>query len=39
MAGNSETEEALGLMMISLAKNDAGTWDIAMNVDIDSNRL
>ena len=31
--------EALGLMMIGLAKNGAGTWDIAMNVDIDSNRL
>jgi NAD(P)-dependent dehydrogenase (short-subunit alcohol dehydrogenase family) len=39
MASNSETEEALGLMMIGLAKNGAGTWDIAMNVDIDSNRL
>jgi len=25
--------------MIGLAKNGAGTWDIAMNVDIDSNRL
>ena len=31
--------EALGLLMIGLAKNGAGTWDIAMNVDIDSNRL
>jgi hypothetical protein len=38
-AGNSETEQALGLMMIGQAKNGAGTWDIAMNVDIDSNRL
>jgi predicted dinucleotide-binding enzyme len=28
------TLEALGLMMIGLAKNDAGTWDIALNVDI-----
>jgi predicted dinucleotide-binding enzyme len=26
--------EALGLMMIGLAKNGAGTWDFAMNVDI-----
>jgi hypothetical protein len=30
---------ALGLMMIGLAKNGTGSWDIAMNVDIDSNRL
>jgi predicted dinucleotide-binding enzyme len=30
----AQTLEALGLMMISLAKNGAGTWDIAMNVDI-----
>ncbi|MGZ3433372.1 MAG: NADPH-dependent F420 reductase [Isosphaeraceae bacterium] len=29
------TLEALGLMMIGLAKNGAGTWDIALNVDID----
>ena len=28
------TLEALGLMMISLAKNGAGSWDIAMHVDI-----
>ena len=28
------TLEALGLMMISLAKNGAGTWNIAMNVEI-----
>ncbi|WP_370678236.1 NADPH-dependent F420 reductase [Pleomorphomonas sp. PLEO] len=28
------TLEALGLMMIGLAKNGAGTWDLAMNVDI-----
>ena len=28
------TLEALGLMMIGLAKNGAGTWDIALNVDI-----
>ena len=28
------TLEALGLMMIGLAKNGAGTWDIAMKVDI-----
>ncbi|MGH7100937.1 MAG: NADPH-dependent F420 reductase [Acetobacteraceae bacterium] len=26
--------EAVGLMMIGLAKNGAGTWDIALNVDI-----
>lgn len=26
--------EALGLMMIGLAKNGAGTWDIAMHVEI-----
>jgi len=26
-------------MTIGLAKSGAGTWDIAMNVDIDSNRL
>jgi predicted dinucleotide-binding enzyme len=30
----AQTLEALGLMMISLAKNGAGTWDIAMKVDI-----
>ena len=28
------TLESLGLMMIGLAKNGAGTWDIAMNVEI-----
>jgi predicted dinucleotide-binding enzyme len=26
--------EALGLMMIGLARNGAGTWDLALNVDI-----
>jgi 8-hydroxy-5-deazaflavin:NADPH oxidoreductase len=26
--------ESLGLMLIGLAKNGAGTWDIALNVDI-----
>jgi predicted dinucleotide-binding enzyme len=30
----AQTLEALGLMMIGLAKNGAGTWDIAFNVDI-----
>jgi predicted dinucleotide-binding enzyme len=30
----AQTLEALGLMMIGLAKNGAGTWDIAMTVDI-----
>ena len=30
----AQTLEALGLMMIGLAKNGAGTWNIAMNVDI-----
>jgi predicted dinucleotide-binding enzyme len=28
------TLEALGLMMIGLAKNGAGTWDIALHIDI-----
>ena len=28
------TLEALGLMMIGLAKNGAGTWDIALNIEI-----
>jgi predicted dinucleotide-binding enzyme len=28
------TLESLGLMMIGLAKNGAGSWDIALNVDI-----
>lgn len=30
----ASTLEALGLMMIGLAKNGAGTWDLAMKVDI-----
>jgi predicted dinucleotide-binding enzyme len=30
----AQTLEALGLMMIGLARNGAGTWDIALNVDI-----
>lgn len=30
----AQTLEALGLMMIGIAKNGAGTWDFAMNVDI-----
>ncbi|KQR76887.1 NADP oxidoreductase [Burkholderia sp. Leaf177] len=30
----AQTLEAVGLMMIGLAKNGAGTWDIALNVDI-----
>jgi len=30
----AQTLEALGLMMIGLAKNGAGTWDLAMKVDI-----
>ncbi len=30
----AQTLESLGLMMIGLAKNGAGTWDIAMKVDI-----
>jgi predicted dinucleotide-binding enzyme len=30
----AQTLEALGLMMIGLAKNGAGSWDIAMNVEI-----
>lgn len=30
----AQTLEALGLMLIGLAKNGAGTWDIALNVDI-----
>jgi hypothetical protein len=30
----AQTLEALGLMMIGLAKNGAGSWDIALNVDI-----
>jgi predicted dinucleotide-binding enzyme len=30
----AQTLEALGLMMIGLAKNGAGSWDIALNVEI-----
>ncbi len=30
----AQTLEALGLMMIGLAKNGAGTWDFAVNVDL-----
>lgn len=30
----AQTLEALGLMMIGLARNGAGTWDLAMKVDI-----
>jgi predicted dinucleotide-binding enzyme len=30
----AQTLEALGLMMIGLAQNGAGTWNIAMKVDI-----
>jgi 8-hydroxy-5-deazaflavin:NADPH oxidoreductase len=30
----AQTLEALGLMMIGLAKNGAGTWNIALHVDI-----
>lgn len=30
----ARTLESLGLMMIGLAKNGAGSWDIAMKVDI-----
>lgn len=30
----AQTLEALGLMMIGLAKNGVGSWDFAMNVDI-----
>jgi len=30
----AQTLEALGLMMIVLAKNGAGSWDIALHVDI-----
>ncbi|KAG8153337.1 NADPH-dependent F420 reductase [Burkholderia catarinensis] len=30
----AQTLEALGLMLIGLAKNGAGTWDIAFNVDL-----
>ena len=30
----ARTLEALGLMMIGLARNGAGTWDLALNVDL-----
>ncbi|MGB7482335.1 NAD(P)-binding domain-containing protein [Castellaniella ginsengisoli] len=30
----AQTLESLGLLMIGLAKNGAGTWDIALNADI-----
>jgi predicted dinucleotide-binding enzyme len=30
----AQTLEALALMLIGLAKNGAGTWDIALNVDL-----
>ncbi|SCB45146.1 NADPH-dependent F420 reductase [Rhizobium multihospitium] len=30
----AQTLEALGLMMIGLARNGVGTWDFAMNVDL-----
>ena len=30
----AQTLEALGLLLIGLAKNGAGTWDIALNVDL-----
>ncbi|RWX81159.1 NADP oxidoreductase [Neorhizobium lilium] len=30
----AQTLESLGLMMIGLAKNGAGTWELALNVDI-----
>lgn len=30
----AQTLEAVGLMMIGLAKNGAGTWDFALNVDL-----
>jgi len=32
----AQTLEALGLLMIGLARNGAGTWDIALNIDIGS---
>jgi 8-hydroxy-5-deazaflavin:NADPH oxidoreductase len=31
----AQTLEAVGLMMIGLAKNAAGTWDFALGVDLD----
>jgi hypothetical protein len=30
----AQTLESLGLLMIGLAKNGAGTFDLAMHVDI-----
>jgi len=30
----ARTLEALGLMMIGLARNGAGTWDLALHVDL-----
>ena len=30
----AQTLEALGLLMIGLAKNGAGTWDVALNIDV-----
>jgi hypothetical protein len=30
----ASTLESLGLMLIGLAKNGAGTFDIALNVDL-----
>jgi predicted dinucleotide-binding enzyme len=30
----AQTLEALGLMMIGLAKNGAGSWNIAMRLDV-----
>ncbi|RKE39032.1 hypothetical protein B0G76_5412 [Paraburkholderia sp. BL23I1N1] len=30
----AQTLEALGLMMIGLARNGAGTWDLALNIDL-----
>lgn len=30
----AQTLESLGLMLIGLAKNGAGTWDIAFHIDI-----
>ena len=32
----AQTLEAIGLMMIGIAKNGAGTWDLALKVDIGS---
>lgn len=30
----AQTLEAAGLMLIGLAQNGTGTWDVALNVDI-----